>query len=182
MNFVELCGKLNAKRERDINYVSLARSMARSFAENFRKSIDAPNWYKITDEKSREQSLRYIDIVPSDAEGNDIVQGQWTDTDMRFDSEGFFLFSLVVTLEYAPESYPKIKFKIPCGVRPINKDECAVFIGIRDDKTFYKEFLWQKKGPLQGNGPEQYAYSILIEYLDSTPYENNSKIKGIGFI
>ena len=156
--------------------------MARAFAESFKQCMEAPNWYKITDEKDREQSLRYIDIVPSDAEGNDVVQGQWADADMRFDHEGFFLFSLLVTLEYEPEAYPKKRFKIPCGTRPIDRDGCDIFIGIRDNKSFFKEFAWKKKAPRHDDGPEQYAYSVLVEYLDSAPYERNSKVKGIGFI
>lgn len=180
--FEELCAKLNAKRERDINYVSLARSMARAFAESFKQCVNAPNWYKITDEKNREQSLRYIDVAPSDEAGDDIVHGQWTDADMLFDHDGFFLFSLIVTLEYAPEAYPKQRFKIPCGVRPIDRDGCDIFIGMRDDKTFFREFSWKKKVPQQNDGPEQYAYSVLVEYLDSAPYERNSKVKGIGFL
>jgi len=181
-HFDELCAKLNAKTDRDIAYVSLSRAMARSFAESFRKSIDAPSCYKIFDEDNREQSRKYIDVIPSDKEGNDTTQGPWSDADMQFDQEGFFLFSLYVTLEHAPQAYPKRRFKIPCGLCPIDKYHCNIFIGEREDKAFFKEFSWQNNAQLQVNGPEEHICSILAEYLDATPYGNSSKIKSIGFV
>lgn len=168
--FEELCKKYSDKRERDFDFARQAGGRAAQLAASFQEYINAPkDSFLLKDDSGREREYHYVEMAYVDIDWNETSRNFRSLNDMCFDLNGFLRFYLLVMLDHGKNSYPKMTYKIHCGIRPIDEKQSKVFVGRPDEKDMYKEFIWTI-GEAVKSGPEQYIVDLLVRFLEQEPF------------
>ena len=182
--FNELCEEHNHMLDRHAAYCRNACEQAALFRASFSNYVQAPATLFTANNPAvgQPQKRRYVEVNRVDAEWRIVGRNLSSRYRIHFNPEGFLCFKLVVALNSNRGMLQALE--IPCGLRPHGAGTCSIFIGAPGE-TVHKAFDWSppKDGEKPSeDGPEQYVFHIIKEYLASDPFTRERKSKSIGFI
>ena len=180
--FNSLCVKYKEKKERNLAYARTSGQYAATVAKGFSDFIEAPSHSFVLEEgDGRKSSHKYVEVVLVDENWAEASRSVISLNSMYFDGNGFLRFFLALTVEPAVNAHPKRVIQVPCGIKPIGSHSCDFFVGRPEDSVRHKVF---DIGDIANISEEinEHLFILLANYLDSLPFEGESKGKVIGFI
>jgi hypothetical protein len=156
----------------DSDYHARTARYAYRFADGFREYLGAPVEYLTADRKEKEKYVELCKVIKN-ATGEDRLEPANLYEALTREDDGFFSFGVRLTLERAPNVFPKSRFGFHAGFLP-KEDKCELRIAGR---TFNLEMSDDKARI----AAYEHMREVLLRWLVGKPRDTHQK-HPIGFI